>query len=339
MEDRLVDILDQSLERLNQGATVEECLAAFPGERAELELPLKMAGQLRALPHPQLPAATRVALEQTMLDLAARRRINQAANQATPSEPAPRPPWRMLEPAVILAGFLRMLGYRGSLRQPWLRLAALALTIVLALVLSAGTFAAARALISIARPQPTAAPPTAPTATPTAAPNATPIVLDGQIDQLAQERWVVGGRAVILTASTTISGTPALNAIAHVRGGLASGGALLALQIAIDPIAATPSATPSATASATPPTPTLTRSPTPEPTAIPTAVPADPPAPVPQPAAPIAPPPTAAPPPPGDDQQHVCQGQQRGRDDKKCDPKPKKPNEKHNKDKKDKKHG
>jgi Domain of unknown function (DUF5666) len=334
MEDRLIDILDQSLERLTQGATIEECLAAFPGERAELELPLQVAGQLRALPRPQMPAATRVALEQTMLDLAARRRINQAPNQATPTGPAPQAPWHMLEPAAVLAGFLRMLGYRGALRQPWLRLAALAFTVVLALLLSAGTFAAARALISLARPQPPAVPTTASTATATTTPTATPIAIDGQIEQLAQERWVIGGRAVILTASTTISGTPALNAIAHVRGSFAEGGALLALQIAVDPIAPTLSATPSATPA---PTATLAPSATPEPTAIPTTVPTAPPASAPQPAAPPALQPTAPPAPPADDQQHICQGQQRGRDDKTCDPKPK-PNQKPDKDKKDKKH-
>jgi len=315
MDDRLADILDQCLERLAQGATVEECLAAFPGERAELELPLRAAGQLRALPRPALPAATHVALEQTMLDLAARRRMTQS-----PSQAAQRPPWHALGPAAILAIILRMLGYRGSLAQPWLRLAALTTAIVITLALSAGTLAAARALITIARSQPTATPTSAPTATPTATPTAaqtttpttTPTALDGPIEQLAQERWLIGGRAVILTATTTISGTPALNAIAHVRGSIAASGTLLALQITVDPIAATPSATPSATP---PPTPTLAPSPTPVPTTIPTAVPIAPPAPATQPAPPPAP--------PGDDKQHTCQGQQRGRDDKECDPKPK----------------
>jgi hypothetical protein len=327
MDDRLADILDQCLERLTQGATVEECLAAFPAERAELERPLHMAGQLRALPHPPLPTATRISLEQAMLDLAARRRINQSPNQAPPTTPPQRPPWHVLGPVAILAGILRMLGYRRPLAQPWLRLAALAGTIVLALALSAGTFAAARALISIVRPQPTALPTSAPTTTPTTTPTATPIALDGRIEQLAEERWVIGGRAVILTSSTTISGTPALNAIAHVRGDFAPNGAVLALGITVDPIAATPTTTPSATPL---PTPTIAPSPTLTPTAIPTAIPV---APAPQPTAPR---PAA---PPGDNQQHTCQGQQRGRDDKKCDPKPKKPDEKPDKDKKDKKHG
>ena len=78
MDDRLADILDQCVERLTQGASVEDCLAAFPGERAELELPLRLARQLRALPHPPLPIAARVALEQNLLDMAKRRRMNHA---------------------------------------------------------------------------------------------------------------------------------------------------------------------------------------------------------------------------------------------------------------------
>jgi hypothetical protein len=232
---------------------------------------------------------------------------------------------------------LRALGYRRPLAQPWLRLAALALTIVIALALSAGTYAAARAIISITRPQPTATP----TSPPTATPAAVPIAIDGRIEQLAQERWLVGGRAVVLSSSTVISGTPALNAIAHVRGNLAPSGTVLALGITIEPIAATPTNAPTATPS---PTPTTTPSPTATPTAIPTAIPAAPPAPpAPQPAVPR---PTVRQPaaPPGDNQQHTCQGQQLGRDDKKCDPKPKKPsgkqdNQKQDKDKKDKNGG
>jgi hypothetical protein len=322
MDDRLADIFDQCLERLTQGATVEQCLAAFPGERADLEPSLRMAEQLRALPCPPLPTAARVALEQTMLDSAKRRRMTQLPNQSIATVPAPQPPWRVLAPTAILVGILRTFGYRGSLVQPWIRLAALAITIVLALVLSAGALATARTLISIARPQPTAMPTSASTATPAA----TPIALDGQIDELAQERWVIGGRAVILSASTTISGTPALHAIAHVRGSFMPNGALLALGVTVDPLAATPSATPSAIPSAMPPTPTLEPSPTLAPTAIPTTLPAAPPAPVPQSTTP-----------PSDDEQHTCQGQQRGRDDNKCDPKPKpeppKPEKKDNKPK------
>ena len=83
-----------------------------------------------------------------------------------------------------MAGILRALGYRSPLAQPWLRLAATAITIVLALALGAGTFAAARAIITIVRPTPRITP----TATPLAA---TPFSLDGPIEQIAPEGWVV----------------------------------------------------------------------------------------------------------------------------------------------------
>ena len=316
MEEVLPDILDQCLARLADGATVDECLVAYPAQQAELELPLRMASRLRELPQPALPTATRAGLETQLLALAAARR---AANPAAPASQAPALVGGM---DAILAGVLRALGYGAAPRSPWLRVAAAALTLVLALAVGAGTLLAARAIVEIVRPKPTPIPTAVPTST---APPLAQITIDGPIEQIAQEGWVVGGTTVVLTSTTVIEGTPALGATAHVRASILNGGGWLAQSIVVE----------------APPTPTST--PTPTQTVTPTEAPAPTTAPVPDPA------PAAAPsqPSPGrnqggdngnadenDRQKQPCQGQQRGRDEKKCDTKPhddKKPPKPHKK--------
>src|SRR5205085_5859897 len=99
-------------------------------QRAALEAPLRAAAQLRALPRPALPAATRAALETRMLALAAERRAA-AAPTISPNGRTQLPPRGALGPAALLVEVLRALGYRGPLRQPWLRLVSAALALVL----------------------------------------------------------------------------------------------------------------------------------------------------------------------------------------------------------------
>lgn len=317
----MADILEQCLERIERGATVDECLAAHPAAQAELELPLRTVAQLRALPRPPLPAPTRAALETKMLRLAAERRAVQAphhapANGAARPVPPARRPLRGIDPAAALAGLLGALGFRGTLYQPRLRLAAVAVTIVLAVVLSAGALAAARAVIGIVHPQPTSAP------------TAAPLVFDGPIEQISEERWVVGGQAVLLNSQTTIRGNAIPGMTAHVHGTLIADGALLADSIVVEvpPATFAPSAVPTATLAPTA-LPTTTSTAIVSPTVMPT-----PSADQPQPAAP----PTASNDSGGNN--HTCRGQQRGRDDKKCDPKPhdnKPPGDKHDYTRKD----
>ena len=289
MDDGLSDILDQCLARLADGATVDECLAAYPARQAELEPPLRMAVRLCELPRPALPATARARLETQVLALAAARRA------AIPATPAPQAPPSVRGLDAILAGVLRALGYRRPLSQPWLRLAGAAIAIVLALVLGAGALAAARAIVNVIRPQPTAAPTSVPTST---APALALIALDGSIEQIAQEGWVVGGTTVVLTSTTSIEGTPALGATVHVQGVAQNGGALLARSIVVEPL-------PTMTSTPPPITPTET------PALTATPIPAIAPVPAPQDESDQP-----------DDQKQPCQGQQRGRDEKKCDPKP-----------------
>jgi hypothetical protein len=99
------------------------------------------------------------------------------------------PRWHGIHP-IALAGLLRTLGYRNPTTPTWLRLTAVAVTVVLALVLSAGALAAASAVIGIVGPQPTSVPSVAPTAA--------PVAFEGLIEQLSQERWMVSGRVILL---------------------------------------------------------------------------------------------------------------------------------------------
>jgi hypothetical protein len=109
----------------------------------------------------------------------------------------------------------------------------------------------------------------------------------------------------VLTSTTSIEGTPALGATAHVRGVAQNGGALLARSIVVESL-------PMITSMPSPSSlPTEAPAPTATPASTATPVPA---------IAPIPAPPDAGNQPP--EQKQPCQGQQRGRDDKKCDSKP-----------------
>jgi hypothetical protein len=321
MDDRLADILDQCLERIERGTSVDECLAAYPAMQADLELPLHIAAQLRVLPRPTLPVVTRTALERKILQLVAERRAAHASNPAPANGTAPHaspttPRWHGIHPTA-LAGLLRTLGYRGPTTPTWLRLTAVAVTVVLALVLSAGALAAASAMIGIVRPQPTSAPSVAPTAA--------PVAFEGLIEQLSQERWMVSGRVILLDSQTIIRGNPIPGITAHVQGTLIAGDVLLANSIVVEAAPATLTPSVVATATLVP-----SAAPTATPTAIifPTLTPAAPSAQT-QPTAP----PTSSESGGGD---HPCHGQQLGRDDNKCDPKPHDDKPKHKPDDKKK---
>jgi hypothetical protein len=98
--------------------------------------------------------------------------------------------------------------------------------LVLALALGSGALAAARAIVRAIQ-----GPSTTPTLT---LPAATPFTLDGPIERIAPEQWVVNGIAVALDAQTTILGTPQLGGVAHVRGDVQVDATLLARSITVE---------------------------------------------------------------------------------------------------------
>ncbi|HWQ11723.1 MAG TPA: hypothetical protein VNL77_02925, partial [Roseiflexaceae bacterium] len=68
MEEEYAGLLDECLVRLEAGASVEECLAAFPQQRAALEGPLRTAARLRSQSWPAMPATARAAVETRVTD-------------------------------------------------------------------------------------------------------------------------------------------------------------------------------------------------------------------------------------------------------------------------------
>jgi hypothetical protein len=84
MDDALSEIVDQCLVYLADGATVNECLAAYPAWQSALEPPLRVAVRLRALPTAALPAVVHARLETQLRLLAVARGVVHSA-ALTPS--------------------------------------------------------------------------------------------------------------------------------------------------------------------------------------------------------------------------------------------------------------
>lgn len=289
MDERLADILAACLQRIDGGATVDECLAAYPAERGELEPLLRVATRLQALPRPTpLPAVAQAALTSQVLGHLQAQRL-----ATTGAAPTPRPAagGQGLDPSAMLAGVLRAFGYRGPLTQPWLRLGALAVALVLAVALAATAYAAVRAIFP------------APLAAPAALAPATRFDLTGPIEAANEASVTIAGIAIDLGPGTTITGTPAIGATARATGRIRDDGTLLAEAIAVEAVASAPTSI--ATAAPVEPTsapiqPTVAPvEPTPapvEPTAVATIAPAPTAAPAPTEAPVVVPPaPTEAP--------------------------------------------
>src|SRR5215210_7802030 len=113
MDDALTDIYAECLARLDAGATVDECLVAFPQHRGELEGPLRLAARLRTLSRPApLPAPARAAIAtQVLAQVAAQRSSTSGSVPPAPARSAPR----RFDSSAMLAGVLRALGYCGPL--------------------------------------------------------------------------------------------------------------------------------------------------------------------------------------------------------------------------------
>jgi hypothetical protein len=118
--------------------------------------------------------------------------------------------------------------------------------LVLALALGTGAFAAARAIVRAitgSRSIPT-----------TTLPAATPFTLDGPIEQIGPDGWVVNGIAITLDAQTTVDGTPVVGAIVHVNGDVQRDATLLAQHITIAPAQLPPTSAPLPTSPLSAPT-------------------------------------------------------------------------------------
>lgn len=279
MDEQYADILQDCLTRLDAGASIEECLSAFPQHRAALEGPLRTAVRLRHQGWPAMPVTTQAAVQSRLRTELAGRRTGAIPSPGPAASQSPGRPPR--DPAAILEALLRSAGVRGTPPRPWLRLAAIGLGVVLALVLGAGALAAARAVIRAI------APAVAPSPTQTAAVDT--FTLRGVIQQITPSAWVVEGMSVSVDEQTVIEGTPEVGASVTVVGALQDDGTLLARTVTVLAAASAPTVSPATPA----PAPTE-----PPPTAVPTAPP--PTAAPPQPTAAPAPPPVPPPAVPGD---------------------------------------
>lgn len=271
MDDTLADIVTTCLQRIEAGSTLDACLAAYPAERAQLEPMLRVATRLRALPRPTpLPAAVQATITSRVLQ-----QLRQPTITGESARPQPGPAPRRLDPATILAGTLRALGYRGPLARPWLHLGVLALALVLAVGLAATAYAAVRALS-----------PLAPASGPTALVPATTFDLHGPIEAVSSSTLVINGITIDFGTQTSIAGTPLVGATAHASGQIRDDGTLLANSVTVD--AAAPDqtsvsteapvavATTAPSPSPAPPQPTTEPAPPVEPTVAPAApAPAD----------------------------------------------------------------
>jgi hypothetical protein len=212
MDEQFADMLQMCLARLDAGASIEECLAAFPQQRAQLEGPLRTAAQLRTQSWPGMPNPIRTAITSKLHAQVAIQRTGALPAQPTPPSAPPR--WSR-DPGVILENVIRWLGYQGSLPRVWLRPAAIVLGLALALAVSAGAIAAARAVIqAITPPAQTSAIDT--------------FSLDGVIQQMSPTEWVIEGVPVSVDAQTSITGVPAISAHVTLQGVIQEDGTLYA---------------------------------------------------------------------------------------------------------------
>jgi hypothetical protein len=230
------DVIDEALQRLLDGESAEAILARYPEYADELGSLLFAAGTLKQLPQPQLPQASLAAMVARAQAQAASDRktapiivppvgldrgatADQIERVTTPQKVAGKvsPPNRKASWAERIGAWMRPPGLLS--RAP----AALALALILLL----GVYAASRL---VDQPQPPVL--TVPTVS-------SQFTLDGTIEQMASDSWLVGGSRIYLDAKTVISGTPSVGAQAHIEGEIGTGDRRLAQSIAITRAAGT----------------------------------------------------------------------------------------------------
>lgn len=267
-------VLEEATSRLEQGETVEDCLARYPEYAGRLEPLLRMAAfSMRALGYVEPPSEAALAVgKRRLLAVAARRRLLAAAQR----KPAPQPrgflnlfplPMRRLATAalvmlvlVVVGGGLAMAS-AGSLPGDFLYPVKLA-TERVRLLLTFDTQARDQLLAEFTQER------RAEVIAILEAGRRVSVRFEGTLESFDDVVWIIDGLEVALDANTLIEGNPVVGATVAVEGLALGDSSLLAIRLTVEVAEEIPGHT------VTPP-PTMTSQPmvTPRPTRGPTGTP------------------------------------------------------------------
>ncbi len=275
----LTDILDECLQQLNQGASIEDCLTPYPSAAAQLAPLLRLAQQVRALRQDEeLSHAALQGARQKVLREAVR------LKEAQGSSPAVRRiPWRVsLQPllrrsmaAVAAASLLLVMvlgtgavaasanSLPGDTLYPVKRVSE---EVRLLLAFDQQTKAQLQRDMDERRIEEAKAVANSQ--------RVTELSFRGRVEQIEDGQWTVSGVAIEISDDTVIEGAIGLGDPVQVTVRSLSDGTLQALSVRSDPQAVTPQ--PTVTPTEPEPTPTLTASITLTPVPPPTSAPAQP---------------------------------------------------------------
>ena len=277
--------LDDCLNLVRVGASIKDCLARYPEYAGELEPLLRLASGVKSVPTPRPDSVAVQSNLQRMLDAAQeaaarrqKRRLSRFAwPWAKPGDNQGRPLFRATMTVVaivvlvgVVAGALFASAADSLPGQVLYPVKRLGEDVRLSLTLSAATRQELQSEYMIERRREVRR------------------ILDagqqailefrGELEELGDDYWIIGGLKVLLNDDTLVEGHRAIGAMVIVRARASAGGSLqaLRLQILTNPLLLTPTITstplPSATAS-----PSTT--PMPQPTATATAIPSSTPTP------------------------------------------------------------
>ena len=209
------EIADEALQGLLDGETAEAIVARYPQYGEELGALLFAAGTLKSAPQPQLPGASLAAMVA---------RAQAQASEARKAIPVAMPSVNghkngrvdEIEHATQLAGAAKVVAPKkpgwlertGIWMRPPNRLFRLSAAFALVLLTLLGAYAMARLTN---HPEPSVIPvPTVPSQ----------FSMDGIIEQIASDYWLVGGNVVYTDRDTIISGSPSVGKQVHIEGEL-----------------------------------------------------------------------------------------------------------------------
>ncbi len=274
MNRKFETVLDECLDRIQAGATVEACLARFPEHAEALRPLLRMASAVRAVPPPRPDPAAVYAGRQGMLRAVTERNARQPLLAGLFR-------WPWARAALALAVLFLVVGFGarglaavsadslpGDRFYPVKRFAE---SVRYALTIDQVARQQLEAEFAVEREEEIRA-------VLDSGRSAT-IEFRGNLETIGDGFWAVGGFEVILTDQTVIVGQPTVGATVLVQARSAGDGTLLALRLEVQssplPAALTATATSRPALTPTPTRPTATSTPTqpptrtPEPTATP----------------------------------------------------------------------